>query len=333
MAATMSDVARLAGVSAKTVSNVINDHPYVRHETRERVERAISQLDYTLNLAARSLRSGRSGVIGLAVPALSVAYFAELAEGVIAAAEPHDLAVLVERTGTVERERAFLRSARLQHMDGLILNPMDDASAGGRSLALPIPMVLLGERVLGRPTDHVTIDQVGAARTATSHLLALGRRRIAAIGAHDGGEDDSVARMRLVGYRAALLEHDIVYDANLVVQADLWHRSNGAIATRELLQRKVAFDAIFAFNDTLALGAMRVLQEAGLRVPDDVAVVGFDNLDESAYSIPSLTTVDTGRAEIARSAVQLLVDRIAGASEPRLRVTAHTLVTRESSGG
>ncbi|WP_243399186.1 LacI family DNA-binding transcriptional regulator [Cryobacterium zongtaii] len=327
----MQDVARLAGVSPKTVSNVINGHRYLSEATRERVEKAIIELDYQLNLAARNLRSGRSGVIGLAVPALSVAYFAELAEEVIAAAERHDLVVLVERTGSLERERAFLKSPRLQHIDGLILNPMDGASVDGERYSLSVPLVLLGDQVTKGPTDHIIVDQVAASQAATRHLLEGGRRRIAVIGAHDSGEDAS-ARMRLEGYRSALQEHKIGFDPQLVVNADPWHRANGAKAARELIDRGAKFDAIFAFNDALALGAMRVLQEVGVRVPVDVAIVGFDNLDESAYSVPSLTTIDPGRSQIAESAVQFLVDQIGGKKEPRQLLAKYELIRRESSG-
>lgn len=332
MPATMQDVARLAGVSTKTVSNVINSHPHVSRETREKVERAIQALDYQLNFAARNLRSGRSGVIGLTVPALSVPYFAELADGVIAAAEAHGLAVLIEQTGTIERERAFLRSHRLQHVDGLILNPLDVQTTDSSVLRFPIPIVVLGDQAIGGSTAHISTDHAAAADAATTHLIEGGRRRIAALGVH-AGESGGSAGLRFAGYRRALERHGIELDRNLLIEASLWSRPAGAAGIRELFDRRAPFDSVFAFNDTLALGAMRALQDAGLTVPRDVAIVGFDNLEESAYSIPSLTTIDPGKLSIAETAVRLLVEQVRSSTPAAAQRVepAFRLIEREST--
>lgn len=336
MAATMQDVARLAGVSIKTVSNVVNNYPYIRPETRTKVERAIEELGYQLNVSARGLRSGRTRALGLALPELSLSYFAELADRVIRAAERRGQVVLVEQTnGDRDRELALLRSPRLQFMDGLIFSPLGMTAADVDQLPADLPLVLLGEQIFGVPTDHVTMRNVEAAAAATSHLLALGRRRIAVIGEHRG-EVIGSAGLRLRGYREALSAAGVDYDERIVVPAGLWHRANGADAMRELLSREVPFDAVFAFNDTLALGAMRVLLEAGRRIPRDVAVIGFDDLDESQYSLPSLSTVDPGRTQIAELAVDLLLERIEGradAAPARLVEAPFAIVDRESTLG
>ncbi|WP_460772776.1 LacI family DNA-binding transcriptional regulator [Microbacterium sp. GXF7504] len=335
MAATLHDVARLAGVSIKTVSNVINDYPHVRAATREKVEQAIAELGYTPNLTARNLRSGRTGAIALAVPDLGLSYFAELAADIIEAAERAGMVVLVEQTGgDRHRELELLRSPRLKLTDGLIFSPLGMGQEDAERLAVPYPLVLLGERIFDAPVDHVTMRNVEGARAATEFLLDAGRRRIAVVGAHDG-EVIGSAGLRLRGYREALDAAGIPYDDELVGYTTLWHRSNGARSMRELLERGVDFDAVFGLNDTLALGAMRVLQEAGRRVPEDVAVVGWDGLDEAAYSIPSLTTVDPGRPWIARESVRILQERIADPASgrtPRLHLADFRIEHRESTG-
>ncbi|SDT10326.1 LacI family DNA-binding transcriptional regulator [Jiangella sp. DSM 45060] len=333
MTATLRDVARLAGVSFKTVSNVVNDHPYVSDTTRAKVQAAIDELGYRPNRQARSLRSGRTGAIGLAVPELSLAYFAQLADEVITAAEQRDVVVVIEQTGgDRRRELDVLSGSRRQLTDGLLFSPLGLGNDDGGLLAVDFPLVLLGERIFDGPVDHVTMENVDAARAATDHLLGLGRRRIAVIGAHEG-EVIGSAGLRLRGYRAALDVRGVAYDDALVVDAGPWHRINGAEAMRALLERGVEFDAVFALNDELALGALRVMQEQGIRVPADVAIIGFDDVDEGKYSLPSLSTVDPGRREIARLAVEVLLDRIEkGSGEPRRELrSGYRIVEREST--
>jgi DNA-binding LacI/PurR family transcriptional regulator len=334
MASTLHDVARLAGVSIKTVSNVINDYPHIRPATKAKVEQAIAELGYTPNLTARSLRSGRTDAIALAVPELGLSYFAELAASVIEAAEEAGLVVLVEQTGgDRDRELELLHSPRLQMTDGLIFSALGMGQDDATQLHRPYPLVLLGERIFDAPVDHVTMRNVEAARAATEYLLASGRQRIAVVGAHPG-EVIGSAGLRLRGYREALEAAGVPYDDSIISETTTWHRANGARGMRDLLDRGVTFDAVFGLNDTLALGAMRVLQEAGIRVPADVAVMGFDGLDEAKYSIPSLTTVDPGQRWIARTAVATLLERIQrtdAAGEPRLLLADFHVVERESA--
>lgn len=336
MSSTMHDVAKLAGVSFKTVSNVINHHPHVSDATRSRVQAAIDQLGYQPNLSARSLRSGRSNVIGLAVPELSLAYFAQLADEVIQAAEKRGQVVLIEQTGgDRDKELAVLRSPRLQLTDGLLFSPLGLGIDDAALVDIDTPLVLLGERIFNGPADHVTMQNVEAARAATEHLIERGRRRIAVVGAHEG-EVIGSAGLRLTGYRQALDAAGIAFDESLISHVGDWHRANGAEGMQRLLATGVQFDGLFAMNDELALGAMRKLQEAGLVIPRDVAVIGFDDVDEGQYSIPSLSTVDPGRREIAETAVDLLLGRISekGVStrEPQELLSAFRIVVRESSG-
>jgi DNA-binding LacI/PurR family transcriptional regulator len=334
MAVTMRDVARAAGVSPKTVSNVMNGYPYIREETRTRVLAAIESLGYRMNISARNLKSGRTGIIGLAVPELSLPYFGELADQVIVAADEHGLTVMIEQTGADrDRELTVLSRPRGHLVDGLLYSPLGLGQEDIGQLKSNTPMVLLGERIFHSPVDHVMIDNIPATKAAVEHLLAIGRRRIAVLGTHPG-EKVGTAAIRYDAYAEALTEHGLPVPAELAFTAGRWHRSTGAEATEQLLASGLKFDAILALNDTLALGALRVLSQHGIRVPDDVAVAGFDNIDEASYSTPSLTTVDPGRAQIARTAVELLVQRMAGDDSEHQEIAApYALHTRESTLG
>lgn len=339
MGPTMHDVARVAGVSIKTVSNVINDYPHVRPGTRERVNEAIEQLDYRPNLSARGLRSGRTGVIGLAVPSLRENYFAELADSVIRAAEKRGLGVMVEQTsGQRDAELRAVSTSRPRFLDGLLFSPVSLGQGDAQALTVDGPLVLLGERIFDGPTDHVTMHNMSSAQAAVEHLLEIGRRRIALIGADlNGGEEPNSANLRLRGYLRAIEAAGIGLDETLVRPTAMsqWNRPGGAAATHRMIEDGVDFDAVFALNDTLGLGVLRALREEGRRVPDDVAVIGFDNIDESKYSVPSMSTVDTGRDEIAAIAVDRLIERINEKGERRPPETfkpAFRIVPRESTG-
>ena len=231
-AARLEDVAKLAGVSAKTVSNVVNDYVHVRPATRTKVQEAIDLLGYRPNVVARNLKNGRSGVIALALPELDAPYFAELAHHVVQEAMHRGWTVLVDETGQIRdpevraRERSAVAGIREHLIDGVILNPLalDDADVERYG---SVPLVLLGERLGSHLADHVAIDNQAAAAEATRHLIATGRRRIAVVGAQPRPFGHS-ARLRLRGYRDALAEAGLRYDPSLVVEALDWRRQPGA---------------------------------------------------------------------------------------------------------
>jgi DNA-binding LacI/PurR family transcriptional regulator len=332
---TMHDVAAIAGVSIKTVSNVINGYPYIRPETKERVEAAITQLGYRVNISARNLRQGRTGMIGLAVPELSLPYFAELADSVIRAAEEHGIIVLIEQTNASrERELEVLSGQRRHLTDGLIFSPLALGTEDRERFVVDFPMVLLGERIFGGPADHVTMSNVEAARAATQHLIDSGRRRIAVIGAHEG-ETVGSAALRVRGYEQAIADAGLPLDLALVGEAGLWHRATGAEAMERMLDAGTELDAVFALNDALAIGALHVLHARGIAVPDEVAVIGFDDIEDAAYASPPLSSVAPGRETIARTAVDLLLDRVAGTAPAGHVevVTDFEVVVRESTAG
>jgi len=205
---------------------------------------------------------------------------------------------------------------------------------GARELAArrdTTPMVLLGERVHHGTMDHVGIDNVAAAQTAVAHLAGLGHTRIAAIGEqrHRRGE---TARLRLQGYRAGLENAGLPFDPALVMPAASYHRADGAAAMTELLALGHPPDAVFCFNDMLAIGALRTLRDRGVRVPEDVAVVGFDDIEESSYSAPGLTTIRPDKARIASTSIALLAARLDGGGGPSRDVTERfDLVVRRST--
>jgi DNA-binding LacI/PurR family transcriptional regulator len=331
--ASLKDVATLAGVSMKTVSNVVNDYPFVTPETRAKVERAIEELDYRPNLSARLLRGGRTGLVALAVPEISLPYFAELAEVVVQQAKTHDWTVLIDQTlGDRDTERLVAAGIRSHLVDGLIVCPLTLTARDIDERRATTPLVLLGERLSTAPVDYVAIDNVAGARAATQHLLELGRTRIAVIGGRPGGLGP--AALRLKGYRDALRKAGIGYDQALVAPTNGAHCLDGAAAMRDLIRAQSPPDAVFCVSDTLALGAIRMLLGSGCRVPDDVAVIGFDGIDEGAFSTPSLSTIAPDKAQIAELALGLLSRRIADrAAEPQETVVDYALVVRESTAG
>lgn len=333
-AVTMRDVAERADVSIKTVSNVINDFPMIRPQTRARVEAAIAELGYQVNLTARNLRRGRTGMIGLAVPELTVPYFAELADSVMRAADTHGVRVLIEQTGAErDRELAVLGSELRMMTDGLMFSPLALGQDDIDRLQVNYPLVLLGERMFGGPNDHVTMPNVEGARAATRHLIELGRRRIAVVGSH-AGEVVGSAGLRLEGYRLALQDAGLPFDPALLGEAGQWHLSTGAAAMNALLDSGVHLDSVFGFNDAMAIGALHVLHERRIRVPSEVAVIGFDAVQESEYTAPPLSSLDPGREEIAETAVRMLLERVSGYSgEARLVLTKHHVVARMSTVG
>jgi len=333
MSATMRDVASRAGVSVKTVSNVVNGFAHIRPTTRERVEAAIDELGYRMNIAGRNLRRGRTGMIGLAIPELRVPYFAELADSCLRAAEERGLVLLIEQTGAGgEHELDVLASPQRQQTDGLLFSAVGMDPDEKAAFAVDYPLVLLGERVFDAGVDHVTMANREASRAATAHLIDRGCRRIAVIGAHEGERMGSAA-LRYAGYLDALAEAGIAPDPDLVGEAGRWVRATGASAMTKILSASGGdVDGVFAMNDALALGALHVLHEHGLRVPQDVRVVGFDDLDEVRYSEPPLTSIAPGREQIARVAVDRLLRRIEGEDEaPRTVVADFDLIQRESS--
>jgi LacI family transcriptional regulator, repressor for deo operon, udp, cdd, tsx, nupC, and nupG len=328
----MRDVAVAAGVSPKTVSNVVNDYIHVSAETRALVQRHVEALGYRPQAVGRQLRHGRTGSIALAVPGIGMPYFADLAALLVSAARERGLTVVVEQTdGDVERERAVAAGSPVRFADALIFSPLAMPSEELASPRHDTPMVILGEHGEDAAVDRIGIDSVDIAVVAATHLLDGGRRRIAMIG-RKGGSHKSVMEQRLLGYARALRAAGLPHDDGLIRTVREWDRADGEAATDALLAEHPDVDAVFAANDVLAIGALRSLHRHGRRVPDDVAVIGVDDVPESRYTTPTLSTVAIDRAFVAEQALELATARLAEPDLPPRSVTApHHLVVRESS--
>ncbi|MFC7624471.1 LacI family DNA-binding transcriptional regulator [Microlunatus sp. GCM10028923] len=331
MASTIYDVARVAGVSPKTVSNVLNGHRYVREATRHKVEQAMAELDYRPNSSARNLRLGRTGIVTMVVPQLTLPAHAAFTNQIIPAAEARGWSVLLEQTyGDRQREVQCLRGRLAQLTDGMIMAPI---SLGPHDVGpIDFPFVMLHPPVPDSPVDTVATDDTAASSMATRHLIEIGRTKIATIGCFPG-ETDGYRGARLTGHLAVLADEKLTQDPAGMFGAHSWDRESGAAAANALVDSGFEFNALRAFNDALALGAMRVLHDRGIRVPEDVAVIGFDDVEEAGHSLPTLSTISPGRDEAARISIDLIAEQLAAKTrrDPVTRTVGYTLRRREST--
>lgn len=334
MPAKVEDVARLAGVSKRTVANVVNDFPHVKASTRERVQAAIVELNYRPSLAARSLKRGTSMVIELAVPELNAPYFAELGAHISDLADRLGYGLVVNQTrGLESREQAVVDGSRARFADGIIFSPLALDHAALIDLWNGTPMVLLGERVdASHEVGHVGIDNVQAAIDATTHLIEAGATRLAAIGRQEAASHRT-AHLRLAGFEHAVERSTSGVDGYKVSDTGSFHQAEGYRAAAELFSGSEGRpDGIFCFNDTLALGALRALTERGIRVPHDVMLIGFDDIEDSRFSTVSLSTVSPDMPALAERAVDALIARLSNKdAEPVDEVLPHRVIAREST--
>ncbi|WP_035795199.1 LacI family DNA-binding transcriptional regulator [Kitasatospora mediocidica] len=331
---TLEEVAALAGVGRGTVSRVINGSPRVSERARAAVERAVAELGYVPNRAARTLVTSRTDAIALVVPEaearlFSEPYFSDIISGVSAELADSDLQlllVLVRNQRDRERLSAYLKA---QRVDGVLLVAVHRDDPLPTVLEdLRIPSVLAGRRGDQEPLSYVAADNAGGARMAVRHLLRRGCERIATV---TGPLDMEVAQARLGGYRAALEEAGREYRDELVEQADFTEQG-GRAAMRALLERVPEVDAVFCASDVMAAGALQSLRAAGRRVPQDVALIGFDDSIVARHTDPAMTSVRQPIQEMGRTMVRLLLEEIAEPGRARRQVVLATeLVVRESA--
>jgi len=320
------DVARLAGVSHQTVSRVLNQHPSIRPETKARVLDAIGVLDYRPNLAARALVTSRSHTLG--VLSATVGEFgptsAIVAIEEAARAEGYSVTTLNLTDTTAEAIGAAVRQLDREHVDGIVvLAPQVRVFNVLRGMAASLPFVSL-QTASGSDGVTLAADQVQGARMITEHLMALGHTEIL----HLAGPQDWIeAESRMRGYLDALRDADLPTFAP--IRGD-WTADFGYFAGQELA-RRVDFSAVFAANDLMAIGLMHGFRDAGVRVPDDVSVVGFDDIPVAAHVAPTLTTVHQDFHEVGRRAVCLLLAAIRGERAPVFGALQPELRVRESS--
>lgn len=329
---TLEDVAQVAGVSRATVSRVVNGSTRASEAARRAVEAAIEELGYAPNRAARSLATSRRDAVGLVIAeshsrVFAEPFFADLVRGVSAALRADGLPLaltLVPPEEPVEATVRYLSS----HVDGVLLASLrtDDPLPGLLEDAV-VPLVVIGRPAEAHRRVHVDADNRGGAFLAVAHLVGRGCRRIATV---TGPQELPSGQDRLVGYEEALGEAGIARDEALVAEGD-FGAASGREAVEALLARRPDLDAVFAASDPMALGAIEALGRAGRRVPEDVAVVGFDDSVLAAMGRPALTSVHQPVAELGGTAVDRLHRVLAGAAVPVAAILPTRLVVRDSA--
>ncbi len=328
----LSDVAKHAGVSPKTVSNVVHGYVHVRESTRARVQNAIDELGYRPDMRGRNLATGRTRMLALAFPDLRIPYFAELAHVIAEEAGERGYRLLLEESGGApEVERAILSTEEAGIVDGVLFQPVWLTSTEIAQHRRDVPVVLLGESIAPLSVDHVHIDNIAAAAQVVEHLAALGRRRIAFLCAESPAPSET-SKQRLIGYQQGLEACGLPVDTSLVVTGSVADADAAGASLAAALDAGMTPDAILCRDDLAALGALRTLSDRGLRVPEDVAITGWDDITLASAVRPSLTSIRADGRQLARRALDLLLERVDGYDGlGRHETVEHSLVVRESA--
>jgi LacI family transcriptional regulator len=332
---TLEDIAKLAGVSRSTVSRVANGQPNVRDDVRKRVLDVIQTTGYHPNAAARTLASQRTWTIGLILPN-SVSFFftdpfyPHLTKGIAHACNQFNYTLALFLVATKEdEEKIFPRVARKGLLDGVLVQSCNhgDQWIIGHLIDAKMPLVVVGRPFRSDNVSYIDIDNINAAYNAVSHLIRSGRKRVGTI---TGPANSTVGIDRKAGYIKALTERNVRVDDTLIAEGD-FTEMGGYHAMKQLLPTKP--DAIFAASDIMAIGGMRAAREAGLRIPDDIAFIGFDDLPIATLSDIKLTTVRQPVPQFGFKAVEILMDMIEnGINPPRHIILETELIIRESCG-
>jgi DNA-binding LacI/PurR family transcriptional regulator len=328
---TIVEVARHAGVSITTVSHALSGNRRVADTTRARIDESIRELGYRPNAFARSLRTERSHMVALIIPDITNPYYPTLARGMQDALHSGGYQTFVGSTdGGREQERSFLHDSLQRRVDGIAFASFaTTARMLTPVLQADIPVVSIGTTIRHRTVDCVRTDDIAGSRDATDHLIAKGYTPIGMLGGPPGM---SPSDHRLEGHRAALQSAGIGYDPRLTAIGD-FTRAGGASAMGKLLVRRTTPRAVFCANDLMAIGAMDAIRDAGLHIPDDVALVGYDDIEAASLVTPDLTTVVNPAYEMGRECGRLLLERMTGQRDgARVEVVVpHRLVPRTSA--
>ncbi len=328
---TINDIAKRAGLSKASVSRALNGKQDVDPDTRQRVMTLATQMGYVPSASARALSNGRSNCLGLLVPTLTWPWILEVLRGVAAEIESSGYSLILYTTAEGEEsERAFMSQVvPAGAVDGLalviplgMLDYVEHLAKGG------LPVVVVDDRGHYPDLPTVATTNVEGGRTATRHLIEEGRQRIAML---NGPRDFGCNRERLEGYKSALKEAGLRFDPRHVIDSD-FKETGGASAMSALLEADPRLDAVFVANDMMAFGAMRALRSAGRLIPDDVAVVGFDDVPASAMTHPPLTTIRQPLYEMGRTAASMVMAAVRGEPIAQRIELPTSLVIRESSG-
>lgn len=334
MAVRLKDIAQDLGLSVVTISKVLRNHPDIAEETRERVLRRVQELDYQPNLMARSLVTGRSYLIGLVVPGLMHPFFAEVARSLSSVIGRQGYSLLLSSS----EENPELESREIQQLTARRLDALVVATSGMDKTAFErlnnhgMPYVLIDREIPGLAANFVGVNDEAVGRIATEHLIQEGYQRIA----HIRGRDNSTGSGRFEGYRQALLRNGLEFSEDRVVarpSVDVDSVRRGAEAMRILLRRKPRPDAVFAYNDPLAIGAMDAILDAGLRIPEDIAIIGCGNLHYNNVLRVPLSSIDQRSSEIGQRTAEILLQAIGAKTKPQpvSVILESSLVVRQSS--
>jgi DNA-binding LacI/PurR family transcriptional regulator len=326
---TIGDVCKLAGVSKTTVSRVINGTGQVKQSTQDIVKKAMTQLGYRPNSLAQTLARNQTNTIGLVVSDFQNAYFSTLLKQTSATAkEVHKELMVTDGHNDAELEYEAIQRLEDHRCDAIVLysRKMSEAQLQTLKNQLSVPLVLIN-RQLEEPLFHtVTFDQAGAVQMMLNNLISYGHRKIACI---TGPTSRISNQTRLDAYQATLKNHAIPYNTNIVINSD-YEIQGGYDACQTLLRSKEPFSAIFAFNDDMALGALKALTEAGISVPEQISIAGIDNIPMARFSNPALSTVYMPIQEMTKRAVEIALSLAAGKNCPLNYQFNGTLIQRDS---
>jgi LacI family transcriptional regulator len=327
---TIREVAKKAGVSSTSVSHVLNNTRFVSEDVRERVNAAKRELNYRPNALARSLRRGETHTLGLILPDSANPFFAEVGHAIESAAFALGYSVILCNTENDEnKERLYTEVLENKQLDGIIfVGAGENREAISEIAQNGLPLVVVDRDMGSLELDTVTTENYQGGLLATQHLLSLGHQIIGCI---TGPSNITPSAERVTGYRAALQQAGIEVVESLLARGD-FHAPSGYSAAMLLLQQTPRPTAIFVCNDMMAIGALRAAAQLGLRAPEDIAIVGFDDIQLASYTTPSLTTVVQPKQEIGQLAVKLLFERMSDPSlPPRHTILSTQLIIRESS--
>ncbi len=330
LVSTILDVARLAQVSTATVSRVINSPDTVREKTREKVLRAMKMCNYKYNALARGFATKKSNTIGLIIPSINNPVFAESTLGVQEYAEQKQIKVILGNTSyKITQEESLINALRESQVDGLIITTTNPKGEIIKSLVdEEVPFVLLFSTVKTGPISAVGVDNYRGGYEATEHLISLGHRQIGMIAGSFSVTDRSYHRWH--GYRQCLKDNGIPYNKNLLVQTE-YSLSGGRNSIKQLLKQDLPPSAVFCSNDYIALGAIKGARETGLSLPEELSIVGFDDMPTASYMVPALTTIRQPAYEMGRRACELLLQKMENPDKPEQHMLETKLVVREST--
>ncbi len=328
--ASIKDVAKLAGVSTATVSRVLADKPHVRPQIKEQVLAAVAELDYRPNRMASNLRKQTSNVIGLLVSDIRNPFFTAVARAIEDEAHARQMNVFLCNTDEdIEKERHYLNTLLAENVAGIILSPTQESVEAFRFLLdSDTPVVTIDRRIEEAHIDSVLSNNVQSAQLLTEHLLSKGHRRIVAV---LGLQNSTTGRERMLGYQLALQQRGVVLDPDISTYVQP-RESQGYEFVKELLASKPKPDAIMTGNSRLTVGAVKAIQEAGLRIPEDVALAGFDDTNWMPHLGPGITVIAQPTDEMGKTAAELLFMRMADEERPSREVVLKgKLIVRRST--